>query len=513
MSNKALSRLGLDEYVLKQLAIHGIHTVQDFFDWNEPQLMYAADLDLRGIRMLFAHVAEQSAPRLRSARFLYEQRLGRQCFLPTRIPSMDRALGGGLSRGSLSEVVGPAGVGKTQLCLTMAAVAGLSSELGGLGEGTGVLYLDTERKFSPTRLVEIAQRQVPDWFGGGSGLTQGSVYDGFTQGLTEETNSGATARSASSVSSTHSNVGHSDADVSGQRISQLLQRTHVLELDKSSDLMDKLENLEELLIEKRIGLIILDSIAVLARKDFNGDDDGRSGARKRKWRSTSDATMPPNEGPSIKKSHHEQRNGNAVGVSSSVSGNIARANALVSQAAALKRLADAFNLVVLITNQVTSSFGATSNASDIQTPLCPPPMQPKPVEGGLLPAPPRHLKPLGSEVEPAALPSLLTTAPAQLTLISGTSNALAMSDAPGFEMATGGGEHGFGGACVIPALGNSWHHCVSTRLVLEHFTTHRTVTVTKSPIAAQHTARCELTAAGLIETDADGKQLGFTVMP
>ena len=76
-----------------------------------------------------------------------------------------------------------------------------------------------------------------------------------------------------------------------------------------------------------------------------------------------------------------------------------------------------------------------------------------------------------------------------------------------------GGEHGFGGACVIPALGNSWHHCVSTRLVLEHFTTHRTVTVTKSPIAAQHTARCELTAAGLIETDADGKQLGFTVMP
>lgn len=48
---------------------------------------------------------------------------------------MDAALGGGLSRGSLSEVVGPAGAGKTQLCLTLAAVAGLPESMGGLGEG------------------------------------------------------------------------------------------------------------------------------------------------------------------------------------------------------------------------------------------------------------------------------------------------------------------------------------------------------------------------------------------
>ena len=46
------------------------------------------------------------------------------------------------------------------------------------------------------------------------------------------------------------------------------------------------------------------------------------------------------------------------------------------------------------------------------------------------------------------------------------------------------GEHGFGGAAAVPALGNSWHHCVSTRLVLEHFTTHRQLTITKSPIEA-----------------------------
>ena len=60
---------------------------------------------------------------------------------------------------------------------------------------------------------------------------------------------------------------------------------------------------------------------------------------------------------------------------------------------------------------------------------------------------------------------------------------------------------------MVPALGNSWHHCVSTRLVLEHFTTHRTLTITKSPIAAQHTARLSLTAAGLVETDHSGGPL------
>lgn len=67
---------------------------------------------------------------------------------------------GGLSRGSLTEVVGPAGVGKSQLCLTMCACAGLPEALGGLGEGTGVLFLDTEQKFSPHRLQEIAKQQV-----------------------------------------------------------------------------------------------------------------------------------------------------------------------------------------------------------------------------------------------------------------------------------------------------------------------------------------------------------------
>lgn len=53
---------------------------------------------------------------------------------------------GGLPTGMITEFVGPAGIGKTQTCLMMAAQACLPASMGGLGEDAGVVYLDTERK-------------------------------------------------------------------------------------------------------------------------------------------------------------------------------------------------------------------------------------------------------------------------------------------------------------------------------------------------------------------------------
>ena len=66
-----------------------------------------------------------------------------------------------------------------------------------------------------------------------------------------------------------------------------------------------------------------------------------------------------------------------------------------------------------------------------------------------------------------------------------------------------GGTLGDGlGANAVPALGNSWHHCVSTRLVLDHLTSSkRALTVTKSPISALVTCGFAITAAGLEEDD------------
>jgi hypothetical protein len=56
--------------------------------------------------------------------------------------------------------VGPAGLGKTQFCLTLCIVACLDRVA---AEGK-VLYLDTERKFSAARLQQIAAARFPGHF-------------------------------------------------------------------------------------------------------------------------------------------------------------------------------------------------------------------------------------------------------------------------------------------------------------------------------------------------------------
>lgn len=60
---------------------------------------------------------------------------------------LDDLLGGGLFPGEVCEVAGPSGVGKTQLCLTVAALTALS--------GVPVVYLDSGNGFSSERVLEL----------------------------------------------------------------------------------------------------------------------------------------------------------------------------------------------------------------------------------------------------------------------------------------------------------------------------------------------------------------------
>lgn len=55
----------------------------------------------------------------------------------------------------ITELVGPAGIGKTQACLMMAAQAALPASSGGLGEDSGVIYFDTERKVGNSHAVTL----------------------------------------------------------------------------------------------------------------------------------------------------------------------------------------------------------------------------------------------------------------------------------------------------------------------------------------------------------------------
>jgi predicted ATP-dependent serine protease len=87
--------------------------------------------------------------------------------LKTLLVLLDACLRGGLSPGTITEIAGAAGMGKTQFCLCMAVISCLDSTRQGK-----VLYIDTENKFSGERLVEIARKRFPESF-----LRKGSMED------------------------------------------------------------------------------------------------------------------------------------------------------------------------------------------------------------------------------------------------------------------------------------------------------------------------------------------------
>ncbi|KAH8383318.1 hypothetical protein KR009_007981 [Drosophila setifemur] len=69
--------------------------------------------------------------------------------------ALDRATGGGVVTRGITEICGPAGVGKTQLLLQLALGVQLPVKLGGLGKG--VVYLYTEGSFPARRLHQMSK--------------------------------------------------------------------------------------------------------------------------------------------------------------------------------------------------------------------------------------------------------------------------------------------------------------------------------------------------------------------
>uniref|UniRef100_A0A182SFB3 DNA repair protein RAD51 homolog 3 n=1 Tax=Anopheles maculatus TaxID=74869 RepID=A0A182SFB3_9DIPT len=75
--------------------------------------------------------------------------------LVTFCKDLDLALGSGISQGMITELCGPPGSGKTQLCLQLSVNVQIPRRLGGL-QGRAV-YLDTNYGFCPKRVQEMAK--------------------------------------------------------------------------------------------------------------------------------------------------------------------------------------------------------------------------------------------------------------------------------------------------------------------------------------------------------------------
>jgi DNA repair protein RadA len=75
--------------------------------------------------------------------------------LTTGSKELDELLGGGIESQSITEVYGMFASGKSQWCFQLCVLAQLPAEKGGLNGG--VLYIDTENSFRPERVAQIAK--------------------------------------------------------------------------------------------------------------------------------------------------------------------------------------------------------------------------------------------------------------------------------------------------------------------------------------------------------------------
>jgi len=244
--------------------------------------------------------------------------------LPTGLPILDGLLSGGLPSGTITEFTGPAGAGKTQFCITLSVIAAENGE--------GVLYIDTEGSFHARRLHEVASTRNPT-------LDETAIRNICA------------------------------------RVSLIVART-------GAELLQRLTQLETLVIEHEARLVIIDSIAAAVRKEYHG-------AR-------------------IKE----------------------RQDMLSKEASLLKTIAEGVGIPIMVTNQITTQHTKEKTAVDLRT-----------TSGAIVAA---------DDPEPS---EILT------------------------QRARMDRKH------IIPALGNTWSHCVTTRVILHSMGASRRLVIAKSPSA------------------------------
>lgn len=165
MANKLMNQMGLPKSIANIFSARNIVTAKDALSHTEFELMELLDVGKEEVTSAMAHVSEVVCPPCQTALLLLEQRVRNESLaghLPTRLKGLDEALCGGIPFGVLTELVGPAGIGKTQFCLKLSLLASLPANCGGL-DGR-VIYIDVESKFRSKRLIEIGINSFPEIF-------------------------------------------------------------------------------------------------------------------------------------------------------------------------------------------------------------------------------------------------------------------------------------------------------------------------------------------------------------
>ncbi|XP_073923819.1 DNA repair protein RAD51 homolog 2 isoform X2 [Castor canadensis] len=220
MGSKKLKRAGLSQELCDRLSRHQIVTCQDFLCLSPLELMKMTGLSYQGVHEPLCVVSRACAPQMQTAYGIKIQKsVLSPAFLSTTLSALDEALHGGVACGSLTEITGPPGCGKTQFCIMMSVLATLPTDMGGLGGA--VVYIDTESAFSAERLIEIAESRFPRYFN------------------TEE------------------------------KLLLTSSKVYLYRELTCDEVLQRINSLEEEIISKGVKLVIIDSVASVVRKEFD----------------------------------------------------------------------------------------------------------------------------------------------------------------------------------------------------------------------------------------------------
>ncbi|XP_057379404.1 DNA repair protein RAD51 homolog 2-like [Daphnia carinata] len=256
-NNLKLKAIGLPTAITDKLANHSIITVQDYLILNLIELQRKTGLSYQKLSSTSEDVNNFIAPLGISVSRLLQ---------PSHVvfnDDLDTFLKGGITCGHITEFSGAPGLGKTQLCLQLA----LSNALH--GKVNGVLYIDSEGAFSASRLLDIAVHKY---------------------GIATE-----------------------------KDIQSSLNRIHLWRPLSLKEIIDKLISIEVLIVKEHIGLLIIDSMGSIVRRDFGADKSIERGAQ------------------------------------------------MCSLSSSLKRIAHDFNLAVVVTNHVTAKVESSSTNFNCQS--------------------------------------------------------------------------------------------------------------------------------------------------
>lgn len=111
---------------------------QDIINKSRQELVSQLGLHAQLCDELYSAVAANICPEPRSVLDCMQAKQAAVCFLRTGMASFDKILRGGIPCGGITEIVGPAGAGKTQFCLQSCVRA-----IGECGAHGSAIYIDT----------------------------------------------------------------------------------------------------------------------------------------------------------------------------------------------------------------------------------------------------------------------------------------------------------------------------------------------------------------------------------